>query len=287
MAVTGPMASQTAKTICRRAIRVLLVAYFLVLLALMLLEPWLVYPVPLDSLGNWNPVGLNHEDVWFQSEDGTKLNGWFVPHPSPRRIILYCHGNGEHIAMNADLAARLRDELHASVFLFDYRGYGRSEGRPNEAGCLADGRAAQRWLAARTGRTPDQVVVMGRSLGGGVAVALAAELGAAALVLENTFPSLTATAAVHYPWVPVKWVMDNRYDSLSRIRRYQGPVLQCHGCQDRVVPIHLGRQLFEAAGSSISRWIEFPDLDHNGPWPTSYYHELAEFLAQLDAAGPP
>jgi hypothetical protein len=121
-------------------------------------------------------------------------------------------------------------------------------------------------------------VLIGRSLGGGVAVALAAEQGAAALVLESTFSSLCDTAACQYPWLPVRWVMDNRYDSLTRIQEYSGPLLQCHGTEDSIVPIELARQLFDASPSRIKRWMEFPGLGHNSDWPGSYYATLAEFL---------
>jgi fermentation-respiration switch protein FrsA (DUF1100 family) len=245
---------------------------------MMFLETFLVYPVPPRNAGEWNPKWLNFEDVWFEAADGTKLHGWFVPHPNPKRAILYCHGNGEHIAFNAELAAHLRDKLHASVFLFDYRGYGRSEGRPNEAGCIADGRAAQQWLAKQMGIKPSDIVLMGRSLGGGVAVALAAENGAAALVLENTFPTMPDVAAVHYPWLPVRWVMDNRYDSLTRIKKYRGPLIQAHGADDTIVPMRLARRLFEVAPSSTKKWVEFPDCDHNSECPAGYYDTLATFL---------
>jgi fermentation-respiration switch protein FrsA (DUF1100 family) len=244
----------------------------------MFLENWLVYPAPPRTAGDWNPKWLGFEEVWFQSADGTRLHGWFVPHPDPRRAILYCHGNGEHIAFNAELAAHLRDKLQASLLLFDYRGYGRSEGRPSEAGCIADGRAAQRWLAKRMGIEPNDVILMGRSLGGGVAVALAADEGAAALVLENTFPSMPEVAAVHYPWLPVRWVMDNRYDSLTRIKKYHGPLLQSHGVEDSIVPMRLARRLFEDAPSSTKQWVEFADCDHNSECPPGYYDTLASFL---------
>ena len=265
-----------------RIAKPLILAYLLILLALMLFENRLVYPVPPISWGNWNPTGLAHEDVWFESADGTKLHGWFVPHANPVRALLYCHGNGEHVAMNVDLAAQLRDRLQASVFLFDYRGYGHSHGSPHEAGCVADGSAAQHWLAERMGIGPNEVVLLGRSLGGGVAVALAAQNGAKALVLENTFPRMTDAAAAHYPWLPVRWVMDNRYDSLSQIRRFSGPVLQSHGMNDNIVPVTLGRQLFEAAPCKTKRWIELPNMGHNDAGPKSYYDDLAEFLSQIE-----
>jgi uncharacterized protein len=261
-----------------RIARPVVLGYLLILLAMMLLENRLVYPVPPITWGNWAPAGLAHEDVWFESADGTKLHGWFVPNSNPVRAILYCHGNGEHIAMNADVAALLRDKLQASVFLFDYRGYGHSHGSPQEAGCVADGSAAQHWLAERMKIQPAEVILIGRSLGGGIAVALAARNGAKALVLENTFPGMPDAAATQYPWLPVRWVMDNRYDALSQIRHYKGPVMQSHGTDDAVVPMKLGRQLFNAAPTETKRWLEHPKLGHNDVWPSSYYDELAEFL---------
>jgi len=178
----------------------------------------------------------------------------------------------------------LRDSLQGSVFLFDYRGYGHSEGRPSEAGCIADGVAAQRWLAKRIGVEPKQVVVMGRSLGTAVAVALAAEEGAAALILENAFPTMTDVAALHHPWLPVRWAMDNRYDSIARIARYQGPLLQSHGDSDELIPLAMGRVLFDAAPTRTKRWLAFAGLDHNSPCPASYYDDLAAFLDQAGAA---
>jgi fermentation-respiration switch protein FrsA (DUF1100 family) len=255
-----------------------LVFYLLVVLVLMILERWLVYPAPPVERGDWHPAGLVHEDVQFQSADGTKLHGWFVPRPNAKRAILYCHGNAEQVGDLADLVAHLRDTLQASVFVFDYRGYGHSEGRPDEAGCIADGRAAQNWLANKLGVRPNQIVLMGRSLGGGVAVALAAEEGAQAVVLENAFPTVLDVAASHFPWLPVRWLMDNRYDSVARIQHYHGPHFQIHGGNDDLVPVALGRRLFDSAPSHDKRFMEIPGRGHNDPWPASYYAELATFL---------
>jgi fermentation-respiration switch protein FrsA (DUF1100 family) len=270
-----------------RILRPVVIGYLLVVLAMMLLERWLVYPAPPLALGNWNPVGLGHEEVWFNSADGTRLHGWFVPHSNPKRAILYCHGNGEHIAVNADLAARLRDTFQASVFLFDYRGYGRSDGRPSEDGCIADGCAAQLWLAQRMAIKPRDVVLMGRSLGAGVSAALAAENGASALILECGFPSMPDIAALHYRFLPVRLVMDNRYDCVTRIKRYTGPLFQSHGTLDQLMPLELGQRLFDASPSPMKRWVTFPGLGHNSPWPDSYYDELAEFLEEASQVAKP
>lgn len=263
-----------------RIVRIGLVFYLLVVLALMFMERWMVYPAPPVSRGDWHPVGLNHEDVRFQSADSTRLHGWFVPHPNAKRAILYCHGNAEQIGDLVDLVAHLRDTLQASVFVFDYRGYGFSEGRPDEAGCIADGRTAQQWLANKVGVQPNQIVLMGRSLGGGVAVAVAAEAGAQALILENTFPSIVDVAARHFPWLPVRWLMHNRYDSIGRIARFNGPLFQIHGDSDDLVPKQLGQQLFDASPSRNKRFTAILGRGHNDPWPVSYYKELAAFLDQ-------
>ncbi len=249
---------------------------------MMFLERWLVYPAPPATLGDWKATWLPHEDVWFQSADGTRLHGWFIPHTNPKRTILYCHGNGEHLAFNAELAATLRDALQASVFMFDYRGYGRSEGKPDEAGCIADGDAAQHWLANRMQIKPDEVILMGRSLGGAVAIALAAKNGAKLLIAENSFTTMPDVAAALYPWLPVRWVMKNRYDSLSRIKQYHGPYIQSHGLEDSLVPVAMARQLFDAAPTPHKAWLGFPDLDHNSPWPENYYENLAELVEKME-----
>jgi uncharacterized protein len=261
--------------------RAVLVAYLLVLLAMAFVETWLVYPIPPMDHRNWEFARRQNEEVSFAAEDGTKLCGWFALQPNSKRAVLYCHGNGEDISDNGNLLEDLRRELDASVFVFDYRGYGRSEGQPTEAGCIADGLAAQRWLADRMGVKPSDVVVMGRSLGGGVAVAIAAEQGAQALVLDSTFSRMTDAAAYHYPWLPVRFLMRNRYDSVTRIQKYPGPVYQSHGSADTIVPIELARKLFAAVPSQVKRFREFPGRNHNEPPPGSYYPELKAFLDRL------
>jgi fermentation-respiration switch protein FrsA (DUF1100 family) len=264
--------------------RPLFIAYLVIVLGMMFLETWLVYPIPPLSWGDWNPKGFAYEDVHFASADGTKLNGWFFDRRNAKRAILYCHGNGEDIANIGELASYMSRKLDASVFIFDYRGYGHSEGRPNEAGCIADGSAAQQWLANRMGLQPNEVILMGRSLGGAIGVALAAENGARALVLENAFPTMPDVAAAHYPWLPVRWVMKNRYDNLERIKRYGGPLIQCHGCADNLIPIEMARTLHQAAPSKTKKWLEFERCGHNDAQPPSYYDALAGFLDGVDTS---
>jgi fermentation-respiration switch protein FrsA (DUF1100 family) len=258
--------------------RAVLIVYLLVVLMMMLFETRLVYPIPPVNASGWHPTSFKYEDVSFESADGTKLHGWFVAHPDPKRAILYCHGNGADVSSLGQFATMLGKSLHASVLVFDYRGYGQSQGRPTETGCIADGDSAQHWLADRMHIRPNEVVLIGHSLGSAVAIALAADNGASALIIENAFPTMTDVAAWHYPWLPVRWVMANQYDNLSRIRKYGGPLFQSHGTRDEFIPLSFARKLFDSAPSLRKRWLELPGSKHNSALPRGYYDELTAFL---------
>jgi fermentation-respiration switch protein FrsA (DUF1100 family) len=257
--------------------------YCVLLLVLLFLENWLLYPATKfpDPRGDWTAKYLPHEDVEFSAADGTKLHGWLVEHEQPRAVILYCHGNGDCLGFLGWYLKELRDRQRVTIFAFDYRGYGKSEGSPSEAGLLADGHAAQTWLAQRLKIQPADIVLMGRSLGGCVAVDLAASNGARGLILQNTPTSIPDAAARIYWFAPVHWFMKNRYDSLSKIGRYHGPVLMSHGTGDTLVPIALGQELFDAVPSSQKRLIVIDNAGHNDPEPRSYDAAVDEFLESL------
>jgi fermentation-respiration switch protein FrsA (DUF1100 family) len=246
------------------------------------IERSLVYPRPPRERGDWRPRILRPQNVWFRSADNTKLHGWYVPHPEPKRLIVYSHGNSEHVADHTGLLLRLQQHLQATVFLYDYRGYGRSRGNPVERGCVADGMAAQRWLAEREGVNLEDITIMGRSLGTGIAVATAAEQGARALVLEAAYSKMTDVAAYRYPWLPVRIVMRNRYNSMKRIQKFTGPVFQSHGTGDVIVPIRMARKLHDKSPSRMKHFYEINFAGHNDTPPPAYYAALSAFLDRVD-----
>jgi uncharacterized protein len=141
---------------------------------------------------------------------------------------------------------------------------------------LADARAARAWLANRAGVPPQQIVLMGESLGGAVAVDLAAD-GARALIVENTFSSMPDVAAHHYPWAPVRLLMKTRFDSATKIRDYHGPLFQSHGDRDSIVPLEFAKRLFDAANEP-KQFLLVQGGDHNDFRPPEYYDKLREFL---------
>jgi fermentation-respiration switch protein FrsA (DUF1100 family) len=228
--------------------------------------------------------GLAVEDAWFTSADGTKLHGWFAEAKEPRAVVLYAHGNAGNIADRRGVLDLFHSQMRTSVLVFDYRGYGQSEGKPTEDGVLADARAARRWLAARTKVREEDIVLAGHSLGGGVVVDLAAKDGARGLILESTFTSLPETAAGHFPLLPVRSLMRTRLDSIVKIPSYRGPLLQTHGDADQIVPYELGRKLFNAANEP-KQFVSVPGGGHNDPPSREYRAALDRFFDALMFAG--
>jgi uncharacterized protein len=256
------------------------VAYLIMVVLLMFLEKSLIFFPSKYPEGVWKPGGLPIEDAFFQAEDGTKLHGWYVPHEHPTATVLFLHGNAGNVTDRFDSLERLHEVVGASVLILDYRGYGRSEGDPSEKGILADARAARAWLAQKEGIPEKQIVPMGESLGGGVAVDLAAADGARALVLVKTFNRLPDVAAHHYPIFPVRLLMRTRLDSESKIPNYHGPLLQFHGRDDTIIPFRLGEKLFDAANEPKELVVSERN-DHNDYVPTSFYKKMRQFVDKL------
>ncbi len=230
--------------------------------------------------GNWQPSELEFEDAWFTAEDGTSLHGWFIPHENSRAVVLFAHGNAGNLSHRAETLRILNDRHQLSVMIFDYRGFGRSEGTPSEKGLLQDARAARKWLAQRTGVAEKEIVLMGRSLGGGVMVDLAAQDGTRGLVLASTFTSLPDVARHAFPLVPARLLMTNRFNSLSKIENYHGPLLQSHGDKDSLIPCSLAKRLFNAANGP-KRFITIERGNHNSPQSEKYRVAFDEFIDSL------
>ncbi len=246
------------------------------------LERAMLYQPAAATVGDWRPPAeIGFEECEFRADDRPKLHGWFLDHPDRRAVVLFTHGNGGNVAMWGRSLQYLVERHHVAALVFDYRGYGKSDGKPSEQGVLQDARAAREWLAERTGVTEQSIVLMGQSLGGGVAVDLAANDGARGLVLVSTFTSAPDVAAHHLPWLPVHLLMTQRFNSLSKIKHYHGPLLMCHGDADRVIPFAQGEELFATAPTPQKKFIRHVGGDHNDPPPDSYRAALDQFLSSL------
>jgi fermentation-respiration switch protein FrsA (DUF1100 family) len=207
------------------------------------IERLIFHPVP-GAVLEPADVGLAGEDAFFDTEDGVRVHGFFLSAPGATRALLLFHGNAENASHGLPFAAELV-RRGAHVLVADYRGYGRSEGRPSEAGVYADARAALRHLVETRGVPARRVVVYGRSLGGAVAVDLAQGRDVAGLVLESTFTSIADVGRAHFGLFGL--LAGRRFESAAKIRNVRCPLLFVHGERDEVVPLALGRRLFEAA----------------------------------------
>jgi fermentation-respiration switch protein FrsA (DUF1100 family) len=230
-------------------------------------------------------LGLASEEVELRAEDGVRLHGWFLPVKGSRLTVLVCHGNAGNVSHRLDRVLLMQSRLNVDTLLFDYRGYGKSEGSPDEQGTYRDARAAYRWLVAH-GHGPERVVLFGESLGSAVALQLALEVEARALVLESPFASVPEMARAVYPFLPLWPFVRTRYDNVAKVARLRMPLLVLHGERDEVVPFAQGRRVFDKAPEP-KRFFAIPGASHNDTYLVGgepYWRALREFLEGLPHA---
>jgi len=225
-------------------------------------------------------IGLAFEELWLEPAPDARVHAWWVPAGDQAPVLLFMHGNAGSIGDRLE-SLRLFHELGLSVLIFDYRGYGASSGVPGEQATIEDARAAWRYLRRERGVPAGRIVLFGRSLGAAVAIALASEVEAGALIVESAFTSMGAIAARHYPWLPARWLVRVHYPNLERIGAASMPVLVVHSREDRLIPFEMGRRLHEAARAPKA-FLEITG-GHNDGFLVSgarYREGLAEFLAE-------
>ncbi len=218
------------------------------------------------------------ETVALITSDGLRVLGWYWPGSRPVTLIIF-HGNAGHRGHRLTWMANLR-ALSCGIFILDYRGYGGSEGWPSEEGLYHDGEAALKWLKQRGS---DKLVYLGESLGCGVAVELATRHPPEAVILQSGFSSALDVARKAYPYLPVGLLMKDRFENRKKVAKIRCPVLVIHGERDSIIPIQLGRALFEAANEP-KEWFPISGADHNDlPWigGKSYLEKIDSFLSRL------
>ncbi|MBA2780431.1 alpha/beta hydrolase [Billgrantia kenyensis] len=195
--------------------------------------------------------GLGWQQVDLITEDGLALDAWWIPAEDPRGSLLFFHGNAGNISHRLDSIQQFH-RLGLSVLIVDYRGYGRSEGRPSEEGTAEDARTAWRWLTEQAEASPGEIVLFGRSLGAAVAAELAASLAPdvepAALILESPFRSVPALGQQLYPFLPVRWLATLDYPTERYVSEISAPILVIHSRDDEIIPYSEGEAVFQAAG---------------------------------------
>ncbi|MCP4283689.1 MAG: alpha/beta hydrolase [Gammaproteobacteria bacterium] len=206
--------------------------------------------------------GMAFDSLEIITSDGIKLHGWFLPVEKPRVTLLFFHGNAGNISHRLD-SLKLFNDLGVSVLIFDYRGYGLSEGTPSEKGTYHDAEAAWHYLTENLGVPSQRIILFGRSMGGPIAAWLAARTEATGLILESTFTSVPDMASEIYPFFPVKWLSRFRYDTLQQIRSISSAVLVIHSRDDEIIPFAHGHRLYERA-SEPKHFLEISGGHNDG-----------------------
>ncbi len=229
---------------------------------------------------------LSYEDVFFTTEDGIRLHGWFLPGTTDF-TWLWFHGNGGNIGHRVTEMALLQRFLGINLLIFDYRGYGKSSGTPAEKGTYLDARAALGHLHKRSDVDPERIIYFGHSLGTAVAVELATAIPPLGLILVSPFASVRDMSRIVFPLLPFGWLVRNKYNSLARVPGIHRPLLILHGEQDELVPVAQGEKLFQAANPP--KWFQvLRGAGHNDTFEASgpaYWEALRAFLAGLNAEG--
>ena len=232
--------------------------------------------------------GETFRSVWFKNSKKEKLHGCFFPYRqidsegTPIGTILYIHGNAENVSQLLDWADKMRSRFRCNVLVFDYAGYGKSEGTPTAPGVLGDGRAALMFLNQQEGIPTNQIIVWGLSLGGSVAVDLASNHEVKALIVESSFTSLAEMSRAVLPFLPAEYLLWEQLSSIKKIGNVRCPVFISHGRADRTIPFSQGERLFEAANEPKTFFIPPEGLDHHcAPHSPEHSEALRQFFHLL------
>lgn len=268
---------------CLRLVRFLALAYGAIVVALVMLENQLLFRPTPASRGWWppQPERLTVQELNLITNDGRRVHAWWCPREGAAGAVLYCHGNAGNLSYRQALVRDWHDQFGESVLLFDYPGFGHSEGSPDEIGCYAAADAAFAWLTKTQGVPPERVILYGKSLGGGVAVELATRHPHRALVLAKTFTSVPEVAQKVYPWLPARWLARSQFNNLGKLPQCPHPVFLTHGDRDELIPFSMTEQLYEAAVTP-KRFLPLPGENHNGNLPPMFFAQLKAFLAEVE-----
>lgn len=258
----------------------LAIAYVLITAFAYFMQDGMVYFPTREIAVTPRDMGLEYRDITFTTRDGKRISAWLIPSDKPKGTVLFCHGNAGNISHRLD-SIRVFHMLHYNVLIFDYRGYGVSEGKPSEKGTYLDAEAAWNYLVGTERVRPDSIVLFGRSLGSAVAAELALRRTPGALIIESGFTSIPDLGRRFYPYLPVRLISRFRYGTIDKVDKIHVPKLFIHSRSDEIVPFDQGKRLFDRAADPK----EFLVIQggHNEGFLTSgrtYVEGLGKFLSR-------
>lgn len=246
---------------------------------------FIFFPIPAQLDWEPPPSDLDIQDVELSRSGGGQVHAWWMTPPRwepSQGALLYCHGNAGNLSHRGEGLRRWRDLMNLAVLIFDYPGYGHSSGVPTESSCYAVADAAYDWLTGVQQVPSERLLLYGGSLGGAVATDVAVRRPHRGLVLVSTFTSVADMAKRRFPWLPVRWLLRTRFDTLAKITACRSPIFIAHGTADRIVPYEQGERLF-AAADEPKQFFSMPGYDHNHTPPLDFYRSLREFLERAES----
>ena len=257
-------------------------AYIIVLVYFSIFQARLVYFPEKIMISTPETIGLQYEDVSLKTADGVSLFAWFIPSEKSKGTILFCHGNAGNISHRLE-TIQIFHRMGLNILIFDYRGYGKSGGKPSEKGTYLDAEAAWKYLVEERKIKPAKIILYGRSVGGAIAAWLAKEQTIkAALIMESTFTSVKDLGAQVYPFLPIRLMSRFNYSALDYLSQVNCPVLIIHSRDDEIIPISHGEKLFEIANEPKS-FLEIKGT-HNAGFiisAESYEEGLDAFISNI------
>ena len=231
-----------------------------------------------------NHINLLYDEIYYKTSDNLTIHSWFIPADSAKNVVLFCHGNAGNISHRLE-SIQIFNRLNLDVFIFDYRGFGKSEGSVDEEGTYLDALGAWEFLVGEKGFSPNQIIIFGRSLGSGVASWLAREKKCRGLILESSFTSLTDLGAKIYPYLPVRLLSRYTYPTLENLKGMTCPKLFIHSKNDEIIPYSLGRKNYEIA-SQPKMFLEIQGSHNDGFMVTGskYIAGINRFISDLDSS---
>lgn len=265
----------------KRGARIRLVVELLILFGLVaslrFILPWIVLQPTAEITYTPESNGMAYEDVTLTTEDGVKISGWYVPAKFPRGTLLFFHGNAGNLSNRVD-SIDVFHRLGISVFIIDYRGYGRSEGTRSLDGTALDALAAWKWLTEERAVPADDIVVFGRSIGGAVAMQLMRHIQPRALILESTFSSMPDLVRVDFLVPLARFVIGDVFNSVEVAQALDVPVLCIHSSGDKIVPYRYGKRLYDAIASEEKAFVDIHGGHNEG-----YFESYDIYAPALDA----
>lgn len=242
----------------------ILIAVYLVLgLVLYFMQPSFTFQPTRELLYNPGDIGLEYEKVQLKTPDNLILSAWYIPAKKGEFTILFCHGNGGNMAHRLD-SINIFNEIGLNCFIFDYRGYGNSQGKSTEEGLYTDAQAAYDWLVKEKKISPENIIFFGHSIGGSVAAHLAGNVKVKGLILESCFTSYADIGRKFYPYMPVKLFARYNFNTFEYVKKVKCPILVIHSRSDEIIPFEFGLRLYEQAANEPKEFLEIFGSHNDG-----------------------